>query len=123
MATRIYTAGQLDQRVQFQQRAAGESDLNERTGPWQDVGDPVWAAVLPIRGAEALAAGGQQQTMDTLIVVRHTSARPAASIQSEELRVVWRGQPFDVVAAVPVDGGLEWIEIQALKGARDGRQF
>lgn len=116
MATlRIYTAGQLNQQIQLQERAVGDNALGEASGGWVNRGQPIWAAVAPLRGAERLAAGGLQQTLDVIAIIRH---RPGISAS---LRFLWRGEPYDILAAVPVDGGLEWIELSAVTGARDGR--
>lgn len=115
MATRIYSAGQLNQRVQLQQRAAAENNLGEAAGAWADVGGPLWAKVEPLSGREFLAAGALQQPVDTRFVIRH---RPGVT---PSLRLVWKSQPYDIVSALPVDGGIEWIEIMATAGVRDGR--
>lgn len=122
MATRIYTQGQLKEKLQFQKRAAGESGLGEANGEWVNDGDPRWAAVFPVRGAEVMAAGGQQRTFDVLFVIRHSASRTADHIE-DGLRILHDGKPFDVIAAVRVDAGLDCIEIQAIRGARDGRQL
>lgn len=116
MATqRIYTSGQLNQQIQLQERAVGANGLGEATGAWVARGQPIWAAVWPLRGAERLAAGGLQQTLDVIAVIRY---RPGITAS---LRFLWRGEPYDILAAVPVDGGQEWIELSAITGARDGR--
>ncbi|MDY0748507.1 phage head closure protein [Paucibacter sp. R3-3] len=123
MATRIYSAGQLNQRVQFQVRAEGANELDEPTGGWINDGDPVWASMQPLRGSERLQAAAIQQTMDTVIAVRYSSARPAEAIIARGLRLIWLrpGTPFDIGSAIAVDGGLDWIEILATSGMRDGR--
>lgn len=115
MATRIYSAGQLNQRVQLQQRDGTENGLGEATGAWVNVGTPVWAQVEPLAGREFLAAGAMQQPVDTRFVIR---GRPGVTAS---MRVVWKGQPYDISSALPVDGGSEWIEIMATSGVRDGR--
>lgn len=110
----IYTQGQLNQLVQLQARADGRNALNERTGAWTDEGQPIYAAVTHVRGQEHLAAGALQQTLDAIFVVRYR-----ASITADK-RLVHKGQPYDIIAAVPIQGG-EYLEISAVTGARDGR--
>ncbi len=115
MATRIYSAGQLNQRVQLQQRAAAHNNLGEAAGGWADFGGPLWAKVEPLSGREFLAAGALQQPVDTRFVIRHRAG------VTPSLRLAWKGQAYDIVSALPIDGGVEWIEIMATAGVRDGR--
>lgn len=115
MATRIYSAGQLNQRVQLQARTEAENALGEAAGAWVSVGAPVWAKVEPLSGREFLAAGAMQQPVDTRFVIRFRGGI------TPSMRVVWKGQPYDISSALPVDGGIEWIEIMATSGVRDGR--
>jgi len=122
MATRIYTQGLLDKRIQFQRRAETKTELDEDTGAWEAAGGRAWAHVVPVRGSEMLAGGGVQRTFDTLFVVRHSAARDAAAIE-DGLRILHDGQPYTVIAAVRVDAGIDCIEIQAVRGMRDGRQL
>lgn len=119
MGIRIYSAGQLDQRVQFQQRTAGTNGLREANGAWADVGTPLWAKVEPLTGRDFLAAGAMQSAVTTRFVIRH---RPGV-VGNEALRLVWlkTGEAFEIVSALPVDGGTEWIEIMAATGVRNGR--
>lgn len=116
MATRIYSAGQLDKRVQFQQRGNQANGLGESIAAWVDLGTPVWAKVEPLSGRDFLAAGAMQQSVDTRFVLRYR-----AQFEDPSLRLMWRGKPYDIVSAIPVDGGTEWLEIMAVSGVRDGR--
>lgn len=116
MATRIYTAGQLNQRIQLQQRAAAVNGLGEASGAWADLGTPLWAKAEPLTGRDYLAAGAMQQPVDTRFVIRSLAGGVTPS-----LRLVWQGQPYDINSALPVDGGIEWIEIMATSGVKDGR--
>lgn len=121
MATRIYTAGQLNQRVQFQVRAPSEDALGEKDGAWLDEGAKVWAMVEPLRGGERLQAGALQQPVDTLVVVRFTAARTDKDIMARNLRIQWKGRVLGIGAALAVAGGCEWIEIHASTGGADVR--
>lgn len=119
MAARIYTAGQLNQRVQFQARAAGTNGLREATGAWASQWGPVWAAVEPLTGRDFLAVGAMQNAVTTRFVIRYRGG----VCGNPELRLVWlkTGEAFEIVSALPVDGGREWIEIMATHGVRNGR--
>jgi len=116
VATRIpYSAGQLNQRVQLQAQDTTRNGLGEVSGAWVNQGTPVWAKAEPLSGQERLAAGALQQTMDTRFLIRHRAG------VTPSLRLLWQGVAYDIVSAVPLDGGTEWIEIMAVTGARDGR--
>lgn len=115
MPTRIYSAGQLNQQVQLQQRQAATNGLREAVGAWVDMGSPAWAQVTFLAGREQLAAGAAQQTADARFVLRYRAG------VTPSMRLVHKGRPFDIVSAEPVDGGIEWLEILAVHGVRDGR--
>lgn len=121
MATRIYSAGQLNQRVQFEVQAASEDSLGEADGAWVADGAPVWARVEPLRGEERIQAGALQQPVDTLVVVRFSVARTDLDIMARNLRLRWKGRVLGIIAAVLADGGRDWIEIHASTGAADVR--
>lgn len=115
MSARIYSAGQLNQRVQLQQRGAGTSGLREANGSWVNDGPEVWAQVTFLAGREAIANGAAVQTADARIVIRYRDGVTPSK------RLLHKGRPFDIVSADPVGGGIEWIEILAVHGVRDGR--
>ncbi|MEJ1935461.1 phage head closure protein [Nostoc sp. NIES-2111] len=119
MAARIYSAGQLSQRIKFQERGVAASPLQEEVGAWVDLWTPVWAMVEPLSGRDFLAAGAMQNAVTTRIVMRYR----AGIVGREDLRVVWLNTmtPHEIVSALPVDGGRDWIEIMAIAGVRDGR--
>nr|WP_297526954.1 phage head closure protein [uncultured Roseateles sp.] len=121
MAQRIYSAGQLNQRVQFEVRGAAEDSLGEVDGAWVSDGTPVWAKVEPLRGDERVQAGALQQPVDTLIIVRFSQARTDLDIMQRGLRLRWKGRVLGISTALPVDGGRDWIEIYASTAAADVR--
>jgi SPP1 family predicted phage head-tail adaptor len=118
---RVYTAGQLRERVRFEVRSAGQDALGEEDGSWVPDGDRVWALVEPLRGSERIQAGALQQPVDTLVVVRFSDARTDLDIMSRNLRLRWKGRVLDISGAIAVEGGREWIEIQASTGGADVR--
>lgn len=121
MALRIYSAGDLSERVQFQRRAAGKNGLNEPIGGWVDDGAKVWARVAPVRAEELLRAGATTPRSQAIAVVRYSHARTAQQIVEQGLRLVWKGRPYDISGALAVDGGQQWIELNLVAGVRDGR--
>jgi SPP1 family predicted phage head-tail adaptor len=115
MGVRIYSAGELNQRIQIQAKGALRNSLNEPTAAWQDQGGPIWAKAEPLTGRELLAAGAMQQPVNIRFVIRHRdTVKPGQ-------RVIWKGQGYDIESALPVDGGREWTEVMARTAVRDGQ--
>lgn len=111
---RVYTAGQLNQRIALKRREEGDNALREAVGTFAVV-FRAWAMVEPVAGSELVAGGALQQPVDMRFVIRF---RPGAF---ENFIVEWRGKDYDIVSALPVDGGTEWLEILATSGVRDAR--
>lgn len=111
---RVYTAGQLNQRVALKRREVGDNALREAVGSWV-LAFGAWAMVEPVAGRELVAGGALQQPVDMRFVIRFRS------VALENHIVEWRGKTYDVVSALPVDGGSEWLEILATSGVRDAR--
>jgi len=118
MPLRIYSRGRLDQRVQFQHRvAAAPTPLGTAQGAWVAWGQPVWAAVSPLRGDERNAAQANIKAALMTIVIAASPSRSAEAIKAqakaEALRLQWRGQVLEIVDALRIDGGPDWVEIYA----------
>ena len=111
----MLAAGDLRERVTLQQRAETLDSIGENTGAWSDL-VTVWASAEPLSGREYFAQGQQQQTIDVRFRIRYRSDVTGL------LRVVWRGEPHDIVGPpINVDGRREYLELMTVKGKRDGR--
>lgn len=121
MATRIYSAGELDQKVQFQRRAEGRNGMNEKVGAWVNDGDERFAKVEVISASEVAAAGSGQARMRATVVIRFSASRTSAQIKAQGLRLVWKGRALDIQGAEEVGGKREWIAVDVIEGVRDGR--
>ena len=108
-------AGDLDQRLTLQSRAAGIDVLGQPAGAWQTVAT-VWGKARPLRSRELFAAGQIQNVTDTEFTIRYRSDVRAT------WRVVWRGVPYDITGE-PIDVGAkrEALHLLAATGVRDGR--
>ena len=114
-ATARITAGQLDQRLTLQSRAAGVDVLGQASGAWADVATGGGRA-RPLRSREIFAAGQAQSVTDVEFTIRHRTDVTAA------WRVLWRSVPHDITGApIDVDGQRHWLELLATSGVRDGR--
>ncbi|MGZ9812637.1 head-tail adaptor protein [Pseudoroseicyclus sp. H15] len=67
-------AGRLRDRVQFRRQGAADDGYgNVETGPWVNLGTPVWADILERLGGEKLAAGALHAPRLATIRVRRFS--------------------------------------------------
>lgn len=135
MAMRYVTSGQLRERVTFERKTVTRNTFGEEVQSWAPIGAApaswpvqsglhpmvsggaasVWARVEPLAGRERLMAQQMGATADVRVTVRY---RP--DVNSAD-RLMWRGQPFDIVSASDVDARRQWLEIMCVSGARDGR--
>lgn len=110
------SAGEKDQLVTVQRRAAGTDARGQPNGAWQTLHANLWAKVAPLRTRELLAAAQVQTPVDTLVAIDYV----AGLLPSD--RLLWGTQPLEIVGApIDVDGQQHTLEIQCLQGERDGR--
>lgn len=102
-------AGELNQRITFLARAAGQDDHGQPNGAWSPVAtDPtVWAKSAGVSSRDIAAAGGHQSSLDAKFIVRYRAdVLPT-------WRVQWVGRVFEIVGTpAPVSGGTEWMEVR-----------
>ena len=107
--------GELNQRVTFQARAAGQDAMGSPNGAWADVAtDPtVWAKSANVSGRDIAAVGLHQAGLDAKFIVRwREDILPT-------WRVLWRGVPHHIVGEpAALAGGTEWLEIRCTKQLR-----
>lgn len=109
--------GDLRHRVVFQSKSVTRNNIGEQVVTWVPYATR-WARVKPLRGRELFAAQQTHSTVDTKIVLRFDSTTSAITA---DMRVVWRGENYDVLSAVDQDGGRYYMEILAVHGVKDGR--
>ena len=112
-ATALITAGQLDQRLTLQSRAAGSDGRGQAAGAWLDVAT-VWGRARPLRSRELFAAGQVQNVSDVEFTLRWR-----ADVRTT-WRVLWRGTPHDITGEpIDIDGQQQWLQLLASTGVRD----
>ena len=115
----MINAGRLNERITLQQRTAGADALGQESTTWTDL-DTVWAGVTSKRGREFFAAGAVQAEAAAVFRIRYRA--DVVAIGSGALRVVWNGQPYDVIEPPQdVDAQHVAIDLMCTTGARDGR--
>lgn len=107
-------AGEFDQRVTIQQKSVARAANGEEIITWSDVAQ-VWAKVEPIRGNELFAAAQMQDVSDHRVTIRYRTGIV------REMRVVWRGDPLDIVSVVDVKAARVNLELMCIQGVRNGR--
>jgi len=76
-----------------------------------------WSKVEPLQGREYFAAQQMQAVTNHRVTIRYRAGVLAT------WRVVWRGQPLEIVGdPIEVAGGREWLELMCVSGVRDGRE-
>ncbi len=112
-ATATIAAGQLDQRLTLQSRAAGSDARGQASGAWTDVAT-VWGRARPLRSRELFAAGQVNNVSDVEFTTRWRADVRAT------WRVLWRGVPHDITGEpIDVDGQQSWLQMLASTGVRD----
>lgn len=108
-------AGDFNQRITIQQKSVTRAANGEEIVTWQDVSVGVPAIVNPLRGNELFAAAQMQDASDHLVTIRY---RPGIV---REMRVLWRGDPLDIVSVIDVKAARVNLELMCIQGVRNGR--
>lgn len=114
----VANAGQLDQIITLQQRVPSVDGAGQDNYTFANLASvpEEWANAQPLRGGEYFAASQMQATVDVKFTIRYRSDLDST------MRVLWRGEPYDIVSP-PIDphGRREWLELMCVTGVRDGR--
>jgi SPP1 family predicted phage head-tail adaptor len=114
MAVATPAAGLFEQRITLQQRVAGVGTLGQAPQSWTPVAE-VWARAEPLRGREFFAAGQTQSEVTTRFTIRYRTGITSG------MRVVWRGQAYDIASVVEPQGQRQTLELMCATGSGDGR--
>ena len=115
----MINAGRMDQRITLQRRTTGVDALGQEATTWVDYAT-VWGGVSTKRGREYFAAGEVQGEAAMAVRIRYRA--DVITLGSGALRLVYRGQPYDITEPPQdVDGQRAAIDLFCTTGARDGR--
>lgn len=119
MQSSAFNAGRASHRVKIERKSVTRTAAGEEVVSWVDVvtdtaDNAIWAEVWPLKGREFFAAQQTQYAADVRFRIRYR-----AGIEPEH-RMVWGGDPYDIVSIVDVGAGRHTIEILAIKGVRHG---
>lgn len=107
------SAGEKDQYVTIQSRAAGQNTVGQANGAW-GTHVQLWAQALPVRGSEYFAAGQVQSD---------ASVRFRIDFREDitpRMRVLWRGVAHDIDGVIDVMGRRTVLELMCTAGRGDG---
>jgi SPP1 family predicted phage head-tail adaptor len=108
-------AAQLRERVTIERPVTTRNSLGEEVPAWETHAE-VWAARLPVRGREWMAAAQTQTGTEVRFLVRWQSGILPT------MRVVHNGVAHAIVGEpIDVDGRRTTLEIMCSSGVRDGR--
>lgn len=111
----MQSAGRRDQRITIERKTVTRNSIGEEIDTWSTHAT-VWAEAHPTRGREFFAAGQMQARADVMFRILYRSDL------TEEDRIVWRGERYEIVAPpVDVSGAKEVTELYCVHGIRDGR--
>jgi len=109
-------AGVINRRLFLDEPVTTQNEFGEEIITWVPHG-PVWTAIEPVRGREALIAGANLSIMDTKLRIRWSPNVDAVNTK-------WRGRYkdtiYDLVSVAHVRTGRREIEIMARSGSNEG---
>jgi SPP1 family predicted phage head-tail adaptor len=114
MGVRTPVAGHLGERITLQRRVESTDALGQASQAWVPMIE-VWASAEPLRGREFFAAGQTQSDVTTRFVIRYRQD------VTNTMRVVWRGEPYDILSVVEPLGQRQMLELMCSQGVKDGR--
>ena len=102
-------AGRLRKRITIEQRIPGSDFAREDS--WTDF-VTVWAAVEPVRGAEAVAAEQIQSEVSAKVVMRYLGGlRP-------DMRIRHEGRIYEIIAIIDVEERHRELNLMVKETAR-----
>lgn len=109
-------AGELDQVITVQQRAAGKDSRGQPNGAWSDYLVDIRAKVDTRPGQDVFGGGQEQPTLPVTFRIRYRTGL------HERMRVLWRGQYYELVGQpINVKGAGVALDLPCVTGVGDGR--
>ena len=99
-------AGRLNERVTLLERSVARDALGGEIVTWTDRGE-TWADVTPLRGREYFAAMQVNPEYQIRFRLRYQSAPTITN----EWRLEWRGEQYDILDVINVDARDDMLEL------------
>jgi SPP1 family predicted phage head-tail adaptor len=110
-------AGDLDQQITLQERAADTRDAHgQANGAWVAAFTDIWARADTRPGGDYFAAGQEHATMQVTFRIRYREG------VHERMRVLWKGQLFELVGRpINIKGAGVALDLPCVAGSGEGR--
>lgn len=105
----MYRTGELVELIRIERKAEVDDGLGGFTLSWTLLGEER-AHIRPRRGSERVEAGGLRGVASFLCVIRR---RQDVRVSD---RVIWRGEPFDIVFAGDSTARGRYLELELERG-------
>lgn len=112
------TAGLLNQRITVRHQVTTKNTVGEPVKTWHPLYEDMSAQLMKSASTEPFEASQLQNINRSRFRVRY---RSDISITAA-MQIVWKGRLYGIVGdPVNVRGQNEWLDIEVISGARDGR--
>lgn len=104
----------LPHQITLQTRGSTVDGHGQTVESWADT-RTCRAQCEPLNGREWFAAGQLQGSLSVRFTIRYFAGITAG------MRVMWRGEPYEIISVIEPGGDLEWLELMCASGVRDAR--
>jgi len=116
----LFAIGRASHRIRIEEKSVTRNSIGEEVVTWEDVitdtaDNSIWAEVWPLKGREFFAAQQTQYAADVRFRLRYRAGL------TQDMRVVWNGDAFDILSIVDVGAAHHTTEILAVHGVRNGK--
>ena len=116
----LFAIGRASHRIRIEEKSVTRNAIGEEVVTWADViadtaDNALWAEVWPLKGREFFAAQQTQYAADVRFRLRYRAGL------TQDMRVVWNGDAYDILSIVDVGAAHHTTEILAVHGVRNGK--
>lgn len=109
----LYAAGKLKNRVTFQTLDKIKDEYGDSVEGWSEF-KTLWAEVFDRSGSQLITTEQIKNSVTTRFRIRYRSDL------KEDMRILFRGQAYDIESILDVSGDRKFLEIVGVKGTNDG---
>lgn len=109
----LYTSGKLKHRITIQKLTKLKDGFGAQVENWADF-KSMWAEVYDRSGNQVFAQNQIQNEKSTRVRIRFRTDITTA------MRVVFRGQAYDIQSILDVSGDRKFLELMCTEGRRNG---
>jgi SPP1 family predicted phage head-tail adaptor len=105
--------GLMKHRITIERKEVTRNSIGDEVVEWVKVAK-LWASVEPTRGREFFASAQMQGSVDHRVTTWYRKDI------TRDMRVIWEGQPLDIVSVINVLGQQQSMELMCVSGVRNG---